>query len=400
MTGWFRSQNEYLSQIETKVNLVFSESERISLFFRLAYGLREGELRFTSSILFGVLIMSRLNTSRLISCRRLLGVVSLFVLGIGLPHAAFAAPQDPFDPVADELVRIYVDELTNCDCDYLVVAVLEGAPSSEKSKEGVVVSMFPPTNDGTSKNNDPIPGIDIIVEKDPEDNPRPSPSFDIGSLLFGDTKSGSVDHNTTRSNRDGIRDTGGGLGSGDAKSGAISHNNVRSNRGSKTDTGGGLGSGDTKSGAINHNNVRSNRGTKADTGGGTGSGDTKSGAVNHNSSRSNKGTTTDTGGENDHRFWKSRSARLGDSGDESNVVQCEHCGASCTERCRCQPTGLDLIFGHTDDRLVAMESDADGTYLAFETCYGMRSVTLTSMGKDLNLTLVIAKGWRAESLNR
>ncbi len=371
MTGWFRSQNEYLSQIETKVNLVFSESERISLFFRLAYGLREGELRFTSSILFGVLIMSRLNTSRLISCRRLLGVVSLFVLGIGLPHAAFAAPQDPFDPVADELVRIYVDELTNCDCDYLVVAVLEGAPSSEKSKEGVVVSMFPPTNDGTSKNNDPIPGIDIIVEKDPEDNPRPSPSFDIGSLLFGDTKSGSVDHNTTRSNRDGIRDTGGGLGSGDAKSGAISHNNVRSNRGSKTDTGGG-----------------------------TGSGDTKSGAVNHNSSRSNKGTTTDTGGENDHRFWKSRSARLGDSGDESNVVQCEHCGASCTERCRCQPTGLDLIFGHTDDRLVAMESDADGTYLAFETCYGMRSVTLTSMGKYLNLTLVIAKGWRAESLNR
>ncbi|MGB1931000.1 MAG: hypothetical protein ACPHO8_16965, partial [Mariniblastus sp.] len=137
-----------------------------------------------------------------------------------------------------------------------------------------------------------------------------------------------------------------------------------------------------------------------DTGGGTGSGDVKSGAVNHNSSRSNKGTTTDTGGENDYRFWKSRSGRLGDSGDESNVVQCEHCGASCTEHCRCQPTGLDLIFGHTDDRLLTMESDADGTYLAFETCYGMRSVTLNSMGKDLNLTLVIAKGWRAESLNR
>jgi hypothetical protein len=61
---------------------------------------------------------------------------------------------------------------------------------------------------------------------------------------------------------------------------------------------------------------------------------------------------------------------------------------------------MDLIFGHTDDRLLAMESDADGAFLAFETCYGMRSVTLTSMGKDLNLTLVIAKGWRAESLNR
>ena len=110
------------------------------------------------------------------------------------------------------------------------------------------------------------------------------------------------------------------------------------------------------------------------------------GAVNHNSSRSNKGTTTDTGGDTD----------IGDA----DVRECEHCGASCTERCRCKPTGMDLIFGHTDDRLLAMESDADGAFLAFETCYGMRSVTLTSMGKDLNLTLVIAKGWRAESRGR
>ena len=303
--------------------------------------------------------------SRFISPCRLFGLASLFVLGIGLPTSAIAAPQDPFDPVADELVRIYVDEMINCDCDYLVVGLLEGALNNRNMpKEGQVIDLFPPGNTGTSKNNDPIPGIDIIVEKDPEDNPRPSPSFDIGSLLFGDTKSGSVDHNTTRSNRDGIRDTGGGLGSGD-----------------------------TKSGAINHNNVRSNRGSKTDTGGGTGSVDAKSGAVNHNSSRSNKGTTTDIGGENDYRFWKSRSGRLGDSGDESNVVQCEHCGASGSEHCRCQPTGLDLIFGHTDDRLLTMESDADGTYLAFETCYGIRSVTLTSMGKDLNLTFVIAKGW-------
>ena len=254
--------------------------------------------------------------SRFISPCRLFGLASLFVLGIGLPTSAIAAPQDPFDPVADELVRIYVDEMTNCDCDYLVVGVLDG---SERSKEGVVVSLFPPTNDGT----------------------RPKNTAGTGS---GDGKSGAQDHNTTRSNR---------------------HTRLG-------DTGGG----------------------------GTGSGDTKSGAVNHNSSRSNKGTTTDTGGENDYRFWKSRSGRLGDSGDESNVVQCEHCGASCTEHCRCQPTGLDLIFGHTDDRLLTMESDADGTYLAFETCYGMRSVTLTSMGKDLNLTLVIAKGWLEERLNR
>ncbi|MDC0284687.1 hypothetical protein OAK85_04965, partial [Mariniblastus sp.] len=274
---------------------------------------------------------------------------SLFVLGIGLPTSAIAAPQDPFDPVADELVRIYVDEMTNCDCDYLVVGVLEGSLNNKNMpKEGQVVSLFPPGNTGTRAKN----------------------TAGTGS---GDGKSGAQDHNTTRSNRHTrLGDTGGG----------------------------GTGSGDVKSGAINHNTVRSNRGTKADTGGGTGSGDVKSGAINHNSSRSNRGTTTDTGGENDYRFWKSRSGRLGDSGDESNVVQCEHCGASCTEHCRCQPTGLDLIFGHTDDRLLTMESDADGTYLAFETCYGMRSVTLTSMGKDLNLTLVIAKGWRAESLNR
>ena len=316
--------------------------------------------------------------SRFISPCRLFGLASLFVLGIGLPTSAIAAPQDPFDPVADELVRIYVDEMTNCDCDYLVVAVLQGALNTKNMpKNGQVVNMFPPGNDGTRAKN----------------------TAGTGS---GDGKSGAQDHNTTRSNRHTrLGDTGGGgTGSGDVKSGAISHNNVRSNRGTKADTGGGTGSGDVKSGAINHNSVRSNRGSKADTGGGTGSGDTKSGAVNHNSSRSNKGTTTDTGGENDYRFWKSRSGRLGDSGDESNVVQCEHCGASCTEHCRCQPTGLDLIFGHTDDRLLTMESDADGTYLAFETCYGMRSVTLTSMGKDLNLTLVIAKGWRAESLNR
>ncbi|MDA7901423.1 hypothetical protein N9B48_00190 [bacterium] len=263
------------------------------------------------------------------------GFLFLFVVGIGLPNAAMAVPQDLFDPVADELVRIYVDELTNCDCDYLVVAVLEGAPSSEKSKEGVVINMFPPGNTGTRAKN-------------------------TGGTGSGDSKSGAQDHNTTRSNRHTrLGDTGGGTGTGDGKSGAQDHNTTRSNRHTRLgDSGGGTGSGDSKSGAQDHNTTRSNRHTRlGDTGGGTGSGD-------------------------------------------ADIRECEHCNASCTERCQCKPTGMDLIFGHNDDMLLAMESDTDGAYLAFETCYGMRSVTLTSMGKNLNLTLVIAKGWRAESLNR
>ena len=113
------------------------------------------------------------------------GFLFLFVVGIGLPNAAMAVPQDLFDPVADELVRIYVDEMTNCDCDYLVVAVLEGAPSSEKSKEGVVINMFPPGNTGTRAKN-------------------------TGGTGSGDSKSGAQDHNTTRSNRHTrLGDTGG-----------------------------------------------------------------------------------------------------------------------------------------------------------------------------------------------
>lgn len=164
--------------------------------------------------------------SRFISPCHLFGLASLFVLGIGLPTSAIAAPQDPFDPVADELVRIYVDEMINCDCDYLVVGVLDG---SERSKEGVVINMFPPGNDGT----------------------RPKNTAGTGS---GDGKSGAQDHNRTRFNRHTrLGDTGGGTGSGESESGAISHNNVRSNRGSKADTGGGTGSGDAKSGAVNHN---------------------------------------------------------------------------------------------------------------------------------------------------
>ena len=60
-------------------------------------------------------------------------------------------------------------------------------------------------------------------------------------------KSGSVDHNTTRSNRGGLKDDGGGNSGGSGnleKSGSVDHNTTRSNRGGlKDDGGGGSGSG-------------------------------------------------------------------------------------------------------------------------------------------------------------
>ena len=197
--------------------------------------------------------------SRFLSPRGIFGVLSLVVLGIGLPNAAMAVPQDPFDPVADELVRIYVDEMTNCDCDYLVVAVLEGALNTKNMpKEGQVVSLFPPGNDGSEKSKK---GHVVNMFPPGNDGTRPKSTGGTGS---GDAKSGAVDHNSSRSNRGGIRDTGG-----------------------------------------------------------TGSGDERLGAVSYSSSRSNR-PSTNTGG--------------GDSAGNSDVVQCEHCGASCTERCRCKPT--------------------------------------------------------------
>ena len=54
-----------------------------------------------------------------------------FYFMLGLPTSAIAAPQDPFDPV-DELVRIYVDEMINCDCDYLVSVCLMGPKGAKK----------------------------------------------------------------------------------------------------------------------------------------------------------------------------------------------------------------------------------------------------------------------------
>ena len=199
----------------------------------------------------------------------------MLILGLGFPIPTMGCPQDMVRQPAPELINLYYAELGRSHCDHLTVAVLQGSkegvvvsmfpPGRTKNmpKEGLVVNMFPPGNTGTRKNNDPIPGIDIIVERDTEEDPGLS---DASSIISEIT-------------------------------------------------------------------------SKAD------------------------------------------------------VKQCEDCGATCTEPCRCNPTGIELIFGKNDDQAGMMQASADFTYLTFQTSYGMRSVTLISMGADSKLTLVIAKGW-------
>ena len=245
-----------------------------------------------------------------------LATLVLIVLGIASQKQATALPQEPLPPAKPELINLYFAELNRSHCDHLVVAILQGTLPSTKSKEGVVVSMFPPTNDGT-----------------------------------------------------------------------------------RTDTGGGTGSGDTKSLAISHNNVRSNRGSRTDTGGGTESGDTTPGAVNYSSSRSNPSSSTDL--RHDFARPERKDSQPSDTGEgdllqKSDVVQCEHCGASCTEPCRCNPSGIGLIFGATDDQLGMMQTEEGFSYITYQTSYGMRAVTLISMGPDSNQILAIAKGWKQD----
>ena len=245
-----------------------------------------------------------------------LATLVLIVLGIASQKQATALPQEPLPPAKPELINLYFAELNRSHCDHLVVAILQGTLPSTKSKEGVVVSLFPPTNDGT-----------------------------------------------------------------------------------RTDTGGGTGSGGTKSLAISHNNVRSNRGTRTDTGGGTGSGDSTPGAVSYSSSRSNPSSSTDLRDDFARPERKDSQPSDTDEGDllqKSDVVQCEHCGASCTEPCRCNPSGIGLIFGATDDQLGMMQYEEGFSYITYQTSYGMRAVTLISMGPDSNQILAIAKGWKQD----
>ncbi|MEE2639556.1 MAG: hypothetical protein VX768_02910 [Planctomycetota bacterium] len=92
----------------------------------------------------------------------------------------------------------------------------------------------------------------------------------------------------------------------------------------------------------------------------------------HNSTRSNRGIRLD---------------------DQAEIVQCEGCGATCTEPCRCKPRGIELIWGQKGDLVRIFQKENQYHYVTFETDYGMRAVTLISMGEDQ--TLVIAKAWHA-----
>ena len=80
-----------------------------------------------------------------------LATLVLIVLGIASQKQATALPQEPLPPAKPELINLYFAELNRSHCDHLVVAILQGTLPSTKnlSKEGHVVSMFPPTNDGT-----------------------------------------------------------------------------------------------------------------------------------------------------------------------------------------------------------------------------------------------------------
>ncbi|MCH1442002.1 MAG: hypothetical protein L7W43_20215 [Rubripirellula sp.] len=182
-------------------------------------------------------------------------ILTMIVLGIASQKQATAAPP--------ELINLYFAEQNRSHCDHLVVAILQGTSTSTKSKEGGVVSLFPPGNTGTKN----LPKEGQVVS------------------MFPPGKDGS----------------------------------------------------------------------RPDTGGGTGSGDTK-----------------------------------------SDVIQCEHCGASCTEPCRCNPSGIGLIFGATDDHLGMMQYEEGFSYITYQTSYGMRAVTLISMGPDSNQILAIAKGWKQD----
>jgi hypothetical protein len=98
---------------------------------------------------------------------------------------------------------------------------------------------------GEAKNNDPIPGIDIITE-------RCDICKDGGIIGECDCDAGAQDHNTTRSNRATKHDKGDGSGGNGSDNNDSSSDNLNDEK------------------AQDHNTTRSNRATKHDKGDGSG----------------------------------------------------------------------------------------------------------------------------------
>tara|TARA_B110000495_G_C23039910_1_gene622983 strand:- start:292 stop:2025 length:1734 start_codon:yes stop_codon:yes gene_type:complete len=266
-------------------------------------------------------------------------VLFLFVFGLGIPIPTMGSPQETVKPSDPELINLYYAELGRSYCDHLTIAVLQG------SKEGVVVSLFPPGNTGTKN----MPKEGQIVNLFPPGNTgtRTDTGGGQDGELSGMNKAELVDAIAN--------DAGNPMKKADpvALVGfGIFSNTARNGRNPQT-------------GVPIRNVVETTTMAKSD-------------AQDHNTTQSN-------------RTWMATDS-VGNSG-KSDVKQCEHCGATCTEPCRCNPTGIELIFGKNDDQAGMMQASADFTYLTFQTSYGMRSVTLISMGADSKLTLVIAKGW-------
>ncbi|MDE0863857.1 MAG: DUF1559 domain-containing protein [Rubripirellula sp.] len=254
--------------------------------------------------------------SRFFTTSRWLGVRSILVLGIGVLMLAVAVAQKPVDPVADEVMCLYFDELSRTDSDYLVVGVLQGTIGSSKSKEGYEPILEPTLHDLTLLHFQPR----IAAPWFPPAKER---------MIVDMFPPGNTGTRTDSSGTDCLLP-------------AVQM--VRAQARSRS------GVNNIKQIALGMLNYESDMG----------------------------------------RYPRGLPA----GGGDRDVIECEHCGASCTEPCRCNPTGFELIFGNTDDELVDMQIESDYMHLLFVTCYGMRSVTLYPMEADSNQTLVVAKGWR------
>lgn len=319
--------------------------------WELAQRLRPENSRITTSLYSDP---RNLVMSRLFSYQNCFAIIFSVGLGIGIPVHGIASPKAPAKDDDPELTSLYYAELSRSHCDHLVVSVLQG------SKEKVVISMFP---FGSSKNtgggqdggkgeigHHGVGNKDVLSEAmvRRSDLSQGAPEKALESI--------TINVVSTRKKADRVALVGCGKPS---KSSSIT----------------------PKRAAILGENSRAGATYKSD-----GSGDTKSRNDDHNTTRSNRGVIMDSNG--------------GNTSSESDVIQCEVCGASCTEPCRCNSSGVELVFGRNDDQLAMMQTEAEFTYLTFLTSYGMRSVTLISLGADSGQTLVIAKGWGGDCDDR